>query len=112
MVAILSARAFATPRFESGLCNPSRKSLACSPWAVCRAARKSFSRSSIAAVVRLNIVSPGQLANSIGEVGGAPGQVPIGRDGSFEDVFQAVEYLLKADYVTGANIEVGGGYRL
>ena len=62
--------------------------------------------------VRLNIVSPGQLANSIGEVGGAPGQVPIGRDGSFEDVFQAVEYLLKADYVTGANIEVGGGYWL
>jgi NAD(P)-dependent dehydrogenase (short-subunit alcohol dehydrogenase family) len=62
--------------------------------------------------VHLNMVSPGQLANSIGEVGGAPGQVPMGRDGSFEDVFQAVEYLLKADYVTGANIEVGGGYRL
>ena len=35
-----------------------------------------------------------------------------GRDGSFEDVFQAVEYLLRADYVTGANIEVAGGYRL
>ncbi len=62
--------------------------------------------------VRINMVSPGQLANSIGEVGGTPGQVPIGRDGSFEDVFQAVEYLLAADYVTGANIEVAGGYRL
>ena len=62
--------------------------------------------------IRLNMVSPGQLANSIGEVDGAPGQVPIGRDGSFEDVFGAVEYLLAADYVTGANIEVAGGYRL
>ncbi len=62
--------------------------------------------------IRLNMVSPGQLANSIGELGGAPGRVPLGRDGSFEDVFQAIEYLLAADYVTGANIEVAGGYRL
>jgi NAD(P)-dependent dehydrogenase (short-subunit alcohol dehydrogenase family) len=62
--------------------------------------------------IRLNMVSPGQLMNSIGEVGGAPGLVPIGRDGSFEDVFQAVDYLLRADYVTGTNIEVAGGYRL
>ena len=62
--------------------------------------------------IRLNMVSPGQLANSIGELGGAPGQVPLGRDGSFEDVWQAIAYLLGADYVTGANIEVAGGYRL
>jgi NAD(P)-dependent dehydrogenase (short-subunit alcohol dehydrogenase family) len=62
--------------------------------------------------IRLNMVSPGQLANSIGEVGGAPGAVPIGRDGSFEDVWQAIAYLLEAEYVTGANIEVSGGYRL
>ena len=61
---------------------------------------------------RLNMVSPGQLMNSIGEVGGAPGQVPIGRDGSFEDVVQAIDYLLRTDYVTGTNIEVAGGYRL
>ena len=62
--------------------------------------------------IRLNMISPGQLANSIGEVGGKPGQVPMGRDGSFDDVFQALEYLLNAEYVTGANIEVAGGYRL
>ncbi len=62
--------------------------------------------------IRLNMVSPGQLANSIGEVGGTPGQVPMGRDGSFDDVFQAIDSLLRADYVTGANIEVAGGYRL
>ncbi|HSF95080.1 MAG TPA: SDR family oxidoreductase [Thermohalobaculum sp.] len=62
--------------------------------------------------IRLNMVSPGQLDNSIGEVGGAPGVVPMGRDGRFADVWQAVEYLLEAEYVTGANIEVAGGYRL
>ncbi|HUS55422.1 MAG TPA: SDR family oxidoreductase [Thermohalobaculum sp.] len=62
--------------------------------------------------IRLNMVSPGQLVNSVGEVGGVPGHVPMGHDGSAENVFQAIEYLLGADYVTGANIEVAGGYRL
>lgn len=62
--------------------------------------------------VRVNMVSPGQLVNSIGELGGAPGTVPMGRDGGFEEVWQAVAYLLAADYVTGAQIEVAGGYRL
>lgn len=62
--------------------------------------------------IRLNMVSPGQLDNSIGEVGGAPGRVPLGRDGGFADVWQAIAYLLDAEYVTGANIEVAGGYRL
>ncbi len=62
--------------------------------------------------VRVNMVSPGQLVNSIGEVGGAPGAVPMGRDGTFEDVWGAIEYLLGADYVTGTQIEVAGGYRL
>lgn len=62
--------------------------------------------------VRVNMVSPGQLVNSIGELDGAPGIVPIGRDGTFEDVWGAIAYLLDARYVTGAQIEVAGGYRL
>ncbi len=62
--------------------------------------------------IRLNMVSPGQLVNSIGEVGGAPGLVPMGRDGSFGDIWEAVRFLMEAEYVTGANIEVAGGYRL
>ena len=37
--------------------------------------------------IRLNMVSPGQLDNSVGELGGVPARVPIGRDGSLEDVF-------------------------
>ncbi len=62
--------------------------------------------------IRCNMVSPGQLENSIGEVGGHHPEVPIGRDGTFEDIWQAIDYLLAAEHVTGAHIEVAGGYRL
>ena len=64
--------------------------------------------------IRVNMVSPGQLENSIDlpppdEIGT---WVPLGRAGSLHDVAQAVEYLLDATYVTGINIDVSGGYRL
>jgi NAD(P)-dependent dehydrogenase (short-subunit alcohol dehydrogenase family) len=64
--------------------------------------------------IRVNMVSPGQLENSIDlppahEIGD---WVPLGRAGSLHDVTQAVEYLLDAAYVTGVNIDVSGGYRL
>jgi NAD(P)-dependent dehydrogenase (short-subunit alcohol dehydrogenase family) len=64
--------------------------------------------------IRVNMVSPGQLENSIdlpppNEIGA---WVPLGRAGTLEDIAQAVDYLLSATYVTGANIDVSGGYRL
>ncbi len=64
--------------------------------------------------IRVNMVSPGQLDNSIdlpppSEIGT---WVPLGRSGGLDDVSQAVEYLLDATYVTGVNIDVAGGYRL
>jgi NAD(P)-dependent dehydrogenase (short-subunit alcohol dehydrogenase family) len=64
--------------------------------------------------IRVNMVSPGQLDNSIDlpppdEIGA---EVPMGRAGALTDISQAVEYLLDAAYVTGANIDVAGGYRL
>lgn len=64
--------------------------------------------------IRVNMVSPGQLDNSIDlpppeEIGQ---DVPLGRAGTMRDISQAVEYLLDAPYVTGANIDVAGGYRL
>jgi len=64
--------------------------------------------------IRVNMVSPGQLDNSVDlpppdEIGRT---VPLGRAGELQDVAQAVEYLLDARYVTGANIDVAGGYRL
>jgi len=64
--------------------------------------------------IRVNMVSPGQLENSIDlpspeEIGR---WVPLGRAGALGDIAQAVEYLLDATYVTGVNIDVAGGYRL
>jgi len=64
--------------------------------------------------IRVNMVSPGQLENSIDlpppeEIGR---WVPLRRAGSLEDVSQAVLYLLEATYVTGVNLDVAGGYRL
>jgi NAD(P)-dependent dehydrogenase (short-subunit alcohol dehydrogenase family) len=64
--------------------------------------------------IRVNMVSPGQLENSIDlpppEAIGRT--IPLGRAGTLRDIAQAVEYLLDADYVTGVNIDVSGGYRL
>jgi NAD(P)-dependent dehydrogenase (short-subunit alcohol dehydrogenase family) len=64
--------------------------------------------------IRVNMVSPGQLENSIDL---PPPErlavvVPQGRAGTLADIIQAVTYLLDATYVTGANIDVAGGYRL
>ena len=64
--------------------------------------------------IRVNMISPGQLDNSIDlpapeEIGQF---VPLGRSGTLEDIGQALHYLLDAGYVTGVNIDVAGGYRL
>jgi 3-oxoacyl-[acyl-carrier protein] reductase len=64
--------------------------------------------------IRVNMVSPGQLENSIDlppadEIAGV---VPLGRAGTLTDISQAVAYLLDAPYVTGVNLDVAGGYRL
>jgi 3-oxoacyl-[acyl-carrier protein] reductase len=64
--------------------------------------------------IRVNMVSPGQLENSVDLP--APEEmsrwVPLGRSGSLDDIAQAVAYFLDAEYVTGVNIDVAGGYRL
>ena len=64
--------------------------------------------------IRVNMVSPGQLENSIDlpppEKLGVV--VPLGRAGTLDDISDAVQYLLDAAYVTGQNIDVAGGYRL
>jgi NAD(P)-dependent dehydrogenase (short-subunit alcohol dehydrogenase family) len=64
--------------------------------------------------VRVNMVSPGHLENSIDlpSPDTLPQQIPLGRPGSLRDISQAVEYLLDAPYVTGVNLDVAGGYRL
>ena len=64
--------------------------------------------------IRVNMVSPGQLDNSVDLP--PPDEiakwVPLGRSGTLDDIAQAVHYLLDATYVTGVNIDVAGGYRL
>ena len=64
--------------------------------------------------IRVNMVSPGQLENSIDlpSPDAIGDSVPLGRVGHLADVAQAVEYLLDAPYVTGVNLDVAGGYRL
>jgi 3-oxoacyl-[acyl-carrier protein] reductase len=64
--------------------------------------------------IRVNMVSPGQLENSIDLPAPAeiPRWVPLGRPGTLDDIADAVSYLLDAGYVTGVNIDVAGGYRL
>ena len=64
--------------------------------------------------IRVNMVSPGQLDNSIDlpDEAHLPHLIPLGRAGTPDDVARAVRYLMGADYVTGANIDVAGGYRL
>jgi NAD(P)-dependent dehydrogenase (short-subunit alcohol dehydrogenase family) len=64
--------------------------------------------------IRVNMVSPGQLDNSIDLPAPEemPRWVPLGRAGTMEDIAQAMGYLLDAGYVTGVNIDVAGGYRL
>ena len=64
--------------------------------------------------IRVNMVSPGQLDNSVDlpRPEDMWRTVPLGRAGTLDDVAGAVHYLLGADYVTGVNIDVSGGYRL
>ncbi len=64
--------------------------------------------------IRVNMVSPGHLDNSIDLPAGdvLPAVVPLGRPGALVDISQAVEFLLDAPYVTGVNLDVAGGYRL
>jgi 3-oxoacyl-[acyl-carrier protein] reductase len=61
--------------------------------------------------ITVNQISPGFLENSVG----APGSpLPAGRLGTFADVLAALDYLLSpaAQYTSGANLIVSGGWNL
>jgi 3-oxoacyl-[acyl-carrier protein] reductase len=64
--------------------------------------------------IRVNMVSPGILSNSV-ELPSRPSDwVPLGRFGETADVAEAVAFLAGsgADYITGVNLDVSGGYHL
>ena len=62
--------------------------------------------------IRANMISPGQLANSVDLPEDLEAAIPAGRAGTLDDIAGALRYLLSAGYVTGVNIDVAGGYRL
>lgn len=65
--------------------------------------------------VRANVISPGLILNN-----GLDASVwrrlekktLLGKSGSVEDILNAVDYLIGAEYVTGCDLPVDGGYRL
>jgi NAD(P)-dependent dehydrogenase (short-subunit alcohol dehydrogenase family) len=63
--------------------------------------------------VRVNMVSPGRLANSI-DLPVDLSSIPMKRLGTLTEVSQVVAFLLEKgnDYITGQNIEVAGGLGL
>ncbi len=63
------------------------------------------------APIRSNMLSPGQLANSI-DLPEDLDTIPAGRAGTLDDMAAALRFVLEASYVTGVNIDVAGGYRL
>lgn len=64
--------------------------------------------------VRVNMVSPGHIDNSVDLPADIEKHVPLGRPAQVDDIAGALLFLLSpaGGYITGANIEVAGGYRL
>ncbi|MDX2226019.1 MAG: SDR family oxidoreductase [Verrucomicrobiae bacterium] len=75
-------------------------------------ATRAFAHAEARRRVTVNMVSPGMLENSVGKPPAS--RMPMGRFGQFADVIGAVDYLLSpgAEYVTGSNLIVGGGWNL
>ena len=64
--------------------------------------------------IRCNMVSPGQVNNSVALPEGFDQMAPLKRAGTPDDIAQLVTFLCsdKASYITGQNIDVAGGYML
>lgn len=63
--------------------------------------------------IRVNMVSPGQLDNSVDLPTELTDHIPLGHAGSEQDIADTILFLLTSGrYVSGANIDVGGGYRM
>jgi 3-oxoacyl-[acyl-carrier protein] reductase len=69
--------------------------------------------------ITVNVIAPGIVSDNAPtrpeafEIGHVK-HTPVGRVGSFEDVAEAVAFLVRpdADYITGAVLEIGGGWRI
>ena len=75
---------------------------------------KSLARAVAPEGITVNVLSPGHLENSVDLPEDIAAAVPAGRAGREEDILGALDYLLSpaADYVTGQNLDVAGGFNL
>jgi len=64
--------------------------------------------------IRINMISPGQLENSVDLTQETKDFIPLKRVGSLEDIANVALFLVspKASYITGTNIDVAGGYMM
>ena len=71
---------------------------------------KALAKTEAAHGITVNVLAPGIVENSVD----VPDELPMGRTGRFEDLVAAALYLLspEATYVTGAVLEVAGGWNL
>ncbi len=72
---------------------------------------KSLAKALAPSGVRVNMISPGQMENSV-DLAEDRGRIPLGRPGKLTELSHALGFLLDADYVTGVNIDVAGGHKL
>jgi 3-oxoacyl-[acyl-carrier protein] reductase len=76
-------------------------------------ATKAFAQSLAPKRIRVNMISPGQLENSVDLPPDLEKVIPLGRAGTLDDIAKTVLFLLDpSSYLTGINIDVAGGYRM
>ncbi|MCQ8870190.1 SDR family NAD(P)-dependent oxidoreductase [Vibrio splendidus] len=62
--------------------------------------------------VRINTVSPGHIFNSVDIPTDICAEIPLGRAASYNDIYNLIAFILddQSSYITGASIDVSGGY--
>jgi len=62
--------------------------------------------------VRINMVSPGHIFNSVDLPTDICTEIPLGRAASYSDIYNVIAFILddQSSYITGASIDVSGGY--
>jgi len=75
---------------------------------------KSYAEALAEKNIRVNMISPGHLQNSIDLPKDIKTSIPLGRSGTAKDILDLVDFIISpnATYITGQNIEVAGGYMM
>ena len=71
---------------------------------------KAIALSEISHGITANVIAPGIIENSVGDLP----SVPAGRYGTYDDICTAVRFFVseEANYITGQTLEVAGGWHL